>query len=423
MSDLKYSEIQNKVKLLCVNSDKFKTNYISVDFFLPITEYLAAQNVLISLMGHTSGKYNTFKSFSARVESLYGADFETSLATIGERLRMRFAMEIPDDRFSLDGGKISEDAADFLIDIIKNPNCRDGEFDKECTEREVRFALENIEAEKNDKRAYAVSRLRQLMCAGEPYGIDREKLERDIRAIDGKCLFEAYRDMLKSSHIAVTASGSLDKDMLTKKFSDFAQSIEDRSPREIETVFIEKADEVRYFKEDMDVKQAKLVIGLRTGMKNSDDNYFAYKVMTDIFGGGPYSRLFLNVREKMSLCYYCGARLLRDKGIIFIQCGVEKENYEKALEEILRQLEIMKKGEFTNEDYISSISALSDAYRGVGDAPSAVCTYYGSQVFDRELLDGAEIAYKLENVTREQITECANRVTVDSVYLLAEGDE
>lgn len=414
-----YIEIAKGVKLFCVNSNKFKTNCIKVDFYLPIGEYLAAQNVLVSLMGHTSRNYNTFKSFNGKVESLYGADFETGIATIGEKVRIRFSVEIPDDRFSLDGKSIVKETLDFLVDIIKNPHCENGEFDKVATEREVRFTLENIEAEKNDKRAYAVSRLRQLMCQDEPYGIDRDKLEADVRSLDGKKLYDAYMDMLRSSTIVITACGSLDGEMLENVFTDFATSIPDRNPSELETVFVTKADKIRYFKDEMDVNQAKLVIGLRSGMENENDDYFPFRVMTDIFGGGPYSRLFLNVREKMSLCYYCGARLLREKGIIFIQSGIEEENYKKALSEILNQLDVMKKGEFTEEDFDSSIKALSDAFKGVEDSPVAVCTFYSSQVFDDELVNGKEYADRISQVTMEQVVECAKRVSVDSVYLLA----
>ena len=214
-----YVEIEKGVKFLCINSNKFKTNCIKVDFYLPMGEHLAAQNVLASLMGHTSRKYSSFKTFNGKIESLYGADFDTGIATIGEKVRIRFSMEIVDDRFSLDGSSIAEETVDFLIEIIKNPHCENEEFDKDATEREVRFTLQNIEAEKNDKRSYAVSRLRQLMCQGEPYGIDREKLENDVKNLDGKKLYAAYADMLKSSTIIITACGSLDGEMVKEKFS------------------------------------------------------------------------------------------------------------------------------------------------------------------------------------------------------------
>lgn len=418
MNTTQFKEIAEGVKLLCINSEKFKTNCLLVDFYMPISSRLAAQTVLASLMGHTSAAYGTFKAFNSKIESLYGADFDTSITTVGEKVRIRFWVELPDDRFSLDGKSLSAEAVDFIIDIIKNPHCFDGKFDAEDTAREIRFTLENIEAEKNDKRAYALSRLRQLMCADEPYGIDSEKLEEDVKALDGAKLFEAYEDMLCSAHIAITACGSLNGDMLSEKFKAFAESIENRRPSELSTVFKTQADGVRYFTENMDVNQSKLVLGLRSGMENSNDSYYAFRVMTDIFGGGPYSRLFLNVREKMSLCYYCGARLVRDKGVIFIQSGIEEKNYEKALNEILRQLDIMKNGEFTDEDFNSSKAALSDAFRGVGDSPASVCFYYGSQAFDGETVSGAQFAEKISAVTREQVIDCANRVSLDSVYLL-----
>ena len=422
MNEKFYKEIATGVKLLCVNSEKFKTNCIHVDFYLPIGKYLAAQNVLSSLMGHTSKKYNSFKKFNAKVESIYGADFDSSIATVGEKVKMKFAIEVPDDRFSLDGRSISEEAVDFLVEIISNPNADNGAFDEENTAREIRFTLENLDAEKNDKRSYAISRLRQLMCQNEPYGIDREKLYEDVKALDSKSLFEAYENIMKTATIVITACGTISAEMLEEKFSAFANGIENREVASLETVYIESADEIRYFTERMDITQAKLVIGLRTGMKDADDNYFAYRVMTDVFGGGPYSRLFMNVREKLSLCYYCNSRLIRDKGIIFIQSGIENENYEKARNEIFNQLDVMKNGEFTDEDFTSSITALCDAFKGVGDSPAAVCTFYGSQALDECVIDGSEYAKLISQVTREQVTECAKKVTVDTVYLLT-GEE
>lgn len=424
MKSKSYTEIAKGVKLLCVNSNKFKTNCIKVDFYLPINEYFPALNVLASLMGHTSKRYNTVKTFNSKVEGMYDACFDASISTVGEKVRMRFSMEVLDDKFAIDGNSISEEAVDFLVDILENPNCTEEGFDEEFTAREIRFTLENIEALKNDKRSYAVSRLRQLMCKDEPYGIDYEKLESDVKKLDSKALLDAYKNMLSQSTVTITACGSINAEMLENKFKKFADGIENRNPVELDTVFITKADEIRYFTEKMEVNQAKLVIGLRAGMENGNDSYFAYRVMTDIFGGGPYSRLFLNVREKMSLCYYCGARLVREKGIIIVQSGIEEENYEKALNEIFNQLDIMKKGEFTDEDFNSSIIALSDAFKGVEDSPSALCNFYSSQEFDDEIISGEEFAEKISQVTREQVIECAEKVSIDSVYLLkGEGTE
>lgn len=419
MSMIAYKRIAEGVNFLCLNRTKFKTSCIKIDFYLPISEQFAAENVLTYLLGTTSKRYNTIKSFNSKTEELYDADFSMDISTVGEKVRIQYSMEVLDDRFALDGKSISEESVDFLIDILKNPNCENGKFDEEFTEREIKFALERLEAEKNNKKAYAVSRLRQLMCKDEPYGIDKDKLERDIKNLDSKKIYSAYENMLKSATVFITVCGNVDSEMLEKKFTRFALELPERNLAKLDTVFIEKAGEIKYFKEEMDVNQAKLVIGLRTGMTDADDNYFAYRVMTDIFGGGPYSRLFLNVREKMSLCYYCGARIIRDKGIIIIQSGVEEENYEKALAEIYNQLDIMKKGEFTDEDFNSSVIALSDAFKGVDDSPVGECIFFASQAFDGKVIDGREYAEKISAVTRAQVIECAEKVTVDTVYLLA----
>lgn len=423
MSSKSYTEIAKGVRLLCVNSNKFKTNCIKLDFYLPMNEHFPAFNVLASFMGHTSKNYDTIKKLNSKLDGMYDACFDATIATIGEKVRIRFSMEALDDKFSLDGNSISDEAVDFLIDVIANPNCDENGFDSELTAREIRFTLENIDALKNDKRAFAVARLRQLMCENEPYGIDYDKLEKSVRELDGKALLQAYKNMLTDSTIVITACGSIDGKMLENKLKAFANTVENRCPARLSTVFIEKAEEIRYFTDELEVNQAKLVIGLRTGMTNNNDNYFAYRVMTDIFGGGPYSRLFLNVREKMSLCYYCGARLIREKGIILIQSGIEEENYEKAVDEIFNQLEIMKKGEFTQEDFNSSIISLCDAFKGVEDTPVGICSFYSSQDFDDEIISGKEFANRISKVTRDDVISVAKKVTVDSVYLLKGGAE
>lgn len=424
MSNIKYNEIAEGFRLLCVNTNKFKTNFINIDLYAPIGADLPSQYVLTTLLAHTSGKYPTFKSFNSKVESLYGASFSSSIGNYGDNIRLSFSIELPDDRFALYGETFSADAVDFMTDIILNPFCNDGKFDETAAAREIRFTLEDLEAKKNDKRTYALSRLKQLMCSNEKYGVDSEWLENEVRVLTPERLFEAYKNMLSEAQIVVTACGTLSPEMLTEKMSDFAKSIENRNIKELTSEFVTGADEIRYFNESLEMmNQSKLVIGLRSGMENNTDNYYAYRIMTDVFGGGPYSRLFTNVREKLSLCYYCSARLIRQKGIIFVQSGIENENYQKTLDEIFNQLTIMKNGEFTDEELESSKKALADAYCGVEDSPSGVCTFFASQCFADEIITGEEEAKALLGVSREDVIKCAQKVIIDSVYLLSgEGD-
>lgn len=420
MSNIKYNETADGIRLLCVNTDKFKTNFINIDLYVPLGEDLPAQYVLSSLLAHASRDYPTFKSFNSKVESLYGASFSSAINNYGDNVRLSFALELPDDRFALYGETFSAEAVDFLTNILLYPLCSDGKFDETAATREIRFTLEELEAKKNDKRSYALSRLKQLMCGNEKYGVDSEWLENEVRALTPERLFTAYKNLMSTAQIVVTACGTLSEEMLSEKISCFAKEIENRNVKELTFEFVTEANEIRYFNESMKMmNQSKLVIGLRSGMENNTDNYYAYRIMTDVFGGGPYSRLFSNVREKLSLCYYCSARLIRQKGIIFVQSGIENENYGKALDEIFNQLQVMKNGEFTDEELESSKRALADAYCGVEDSPSGVCTYFASQCFADEIISGKEEAKALLSVTREDVIKCAQKTVIDSVYLLS----
>ncbi len=172
----------------------------------------------------------------------------------------------------------------------------------------------------------------------------------------------------------------------------------------------------------MELNQSKLVLGFRCGMQNADDNFFAQRVMADVFGGGPYSRLFMHVREKLSLCYYCSARLDRRKGILVVQSGIEAKNKQAALDEILKQLSVMQNGEFTDEELAASKAALCDAYRGVNDTPESVDAYY-AQFIDTPPQTPEAMVAGIEAVDRAAVTAAAKRLTLDTVYFLKGGEE
>ena len=171
-------------------------------------------------------------------------------------------------------------------------------------------------------------------------------------------------------------------------------------------------------REELPVKHGKLVMCMRAGMSDCEDNYAAIKVMCDIFGGGVYSKLFNNVREKMSLCYYCSAAFNRAKGLIMVQSGIENENEQKATDAILQQLEDIKNGSFTEDEFDSSIKGLTNLIYGVGDTPEGLDRWYGGQMLDSEIMTPEEYAELISAVTREQVIAAAQNVTLDTVYML-----
>ncbi|MCR4593501.1 MAG: insulinase family protein [Clostridiales bacterium] len=417
-----YKNLANGVKFLCVNSDKFNTNAIWLNLFLPVAEDLPACRVLTGIMGQASNEYPSPRMFNSKLEWLYGASLDTSTVIDGDIVKISFELSVLDDKFALDNESISEQAEDFLFDIILNPHAENKAFDSKDTEREKRFSVEDIDAIKNDKILYAKTRLKELMFEGEIFGTKTDWVREKTVALNETVLYEAYIEMLQKSTIVITACGSLNAEILEEKARNFISSIVGRNPLPIENKFITDIGEVRYFRESMDMNQAKLDLGFRTKMADPDDNYYAYRVMADMFGGGPYSRLFTNVREKMSLCYYCSSRFVRKKGAMIVQSGIEKENYECALEEILRQMDIIRNNQFEDSELEASKKSIVDSLNKVEDHPVSVCSFYLTHAFDKEFHSLSKMALEISMISREQVAECARNTLLDTVYFL-EGEE
>ena len=230
------------------------------------------------------------------------------------------------------------------------------------------------------------------------------------------------KNMLKKAKIFVTLVGDTNVDKVYNYLKDEFSAIN----REYETlqssVFVPEAKEVKNYLERIDVKQGKLVMGFRVNVKPDAVLTKAMRSFCDIFGGGPYSKLFANVREKMSLCYYCSARYTRLKSYIMIQSGCLEENMDKAVNEIMHQLDVIKSGDF-NEEFDSSKMALVDAVMSIGDTPEALEAWYINQITDEKVKSPSDVADEINSVTKEQIIECANLLSLDTVYKLVGSEE
>lgn len=410
----------NGLKFCSVDTkSNFKVAILTASFALPLGSDTAANALLPGLLKRTCKKYPTLTQMNRHLASLYGAMVSGSVGKDGESQIITLRVTVLEDRFSLSEEKISSAAADLLLDLIFEPNLIDGKFAEEDIEREKRLMIEQIESELNDKRYYALKRCTEIMCENEVYSKSRCGEIEDIKSLDSARLIKAWKNMLSSAVVYIGVTGSMNADIIRCRFEQKFEDIDRSRLAELHTEFITSAYEVNTVREEMPVKQGKLVLGMRAGMTDADDNYVAIKVMCDIFGGGVYSKLFNNVREKMSLCYYCSAGFNRSKGLIMVQSGIENENEQKATDAILAQLEDIQKGNFTDDELNASIKGLTSLALGVCDTPEGIDRWYGGQMLDSDVITPEEYAKQISEITREQVIAAAQCVTLDTVYMLA----
>ncbi len=325
-----------------------------------------------------------------------------------------------DDRFALEGEKITGDCAELLADLAFDPCITGGRFDEQVTAREREFLVDTIAAEINDKRSYALRRCKEEMCSGEAVALRKYGDLEDARAITGETAATAYKNLREKANIEIMFVGGGSSKSAQKIFEDLFSGIS-RCAHTYKAAQRKPApDTVKEIAEHMEVAQSKLVMGLRVEACGDYNELRPVRVMTALLGGTPFSRLFVNVREKLSLCYYCAARYDGATGLMSIDSGIETENKDKALKEIMVQLDVMKNGEFTDEELHSTKLALSGGMSAICDSPGALESWYLTQIFMNSNVSPQENAREIDRVTREQIIQAALGVKLDTVYFLAD---
>lgn len=424
MTDFIKTNIGEGIDVLSVPANQFKTNEIALSLLMPLKAETASLNAILPmLLSRSSKKYKTLSQLNTKLAYLYGAVLAPSVSKIGESQLLKLGITCVDDRFSLDDEKISKECVSLLLSLLFEPNLdENGEFYVEDIEREKRILTEKIDSEENEKRTYVLRKTEEIMFSGEPYAVNRFGTKEEVNSITKETALAAWKNVLKTSKVLLTVVGNVSVDEISNELKERFSNVERDYKKLPSAVFKPVAKKVNEVTESMDVKQGKLVLGFRVNMKPEDQGSSAMRSFTDIFGGGPYSKLFANVREKMSLCYYCSARYIRKKSFVVIQCGCEEENMDKAVKEILNQLEEIKKGNFEYE-FNSSKAGLTDAINSVYDAPDSLENWYLLQMNDDVVKSPKESAEENKNVTKEQVIECANLLTLDTVYKLVSTGE
>ena len=413
--------LAENVRLVSVHTSRFKTGRISVTAALPLNENAAANSLLIYLLKRSCKEYPEFTLLNGKLDELYGASVSAGVTKLGEAQVLSLSAVCLDDRFALTDESIFEQCALLLADMLFSPNCKNGSFGADKLATEKRLLIQRIEEELNDKRAYAFKKCIEYMCSGEAYGKDKYGTIEEIENVKMADVYAAWKNMLSTAIFQITVVGGCDADKIGDIFEKKFKKIQ-RNPVKPQTVFIQRGRHFNRYEESFPVNQGKLVMGFRAGMSHSRDNIHAVRVMNDIFGMGTYSKLFANVREKLSLAYYCWSRFIDSKGLVLVEGGIDTDKEKKVSAEILSQLSDLRNGKTDPEVLESSKRSLKEKHTFT--TPEGICAWYASQLLDDEIVTPEEEVSGIEAVTMEQVCEAAKKLSIDTIFMLkAEGEE
>jgi len=385
-------------------------------------ETAALSALLPRVLRRGSESLPDMESISAALDELYGVRIEPVVRKKGEIHSIGFYTDFPDDRYIPGNESVLEKAIDITGELLLSPYMHEGELCGDYTGSEKSNLIDDIRASINDKRGYAIDRLLEEMCKGEAFGISKLGSESEAQAITAKSLTAHYHKLIKNSRIEIFYCGSADPGRVRSALKNALKALPERKETDIpktKIVYYPPTETPRRFEEHLDVTQGKLTVGFRIGDIMKKPDYPALMMLSAIYGGSVSSKLFLNVREKLSLCYYASSMIDKHKGVMLVSSGVEFENFGTALDEILAQLENVKNGDISDWEFTSAKRSVITTIKSALDRPGGLEELYFDSVVSSVAYDPIKLSDMIESVTPESVIKAASGIKLDSVYLLS----
>lgn len=423
--DIQRTEILPGVFLSTLQTDKFKSDCLSISLLTALDRETVSENALLPrVLARGTVAHPDMDALARACDALYGARVIPVVRKMGEILALGFYAGFIADRFTPDGSRLLEPVAALLGELLLTPATKGGLLRKDYVESEKEKLTDDIRGRVNDKRSYAMFRLIEEMCAYEPYGCDDMGSADGADAVGYVELTHFYREKLQSAPIEIFYCGAAGAGRVSAALREALSAL----PRgeidyDIGTDVRMNAVEAepRSYDETMDVGQGKLCLGFRLGECMEEPDFAALRVFNALYGGSVTSKLFRNVREKLSLCYYASSGCDTRKGLLLVSSGIDSADFAAAKREILAQLNAVREGDFTDDDLTAARKAVAGDLLAMTDSPGALEDFYLSQTLIGLDYGPAELAALCEDVTREDVIGIAKSTELDAVYFLHGG--
>ncbi len=419
--EYKQTEIKKGIKLHTIKTDKFKTNLIAIMLTTKLNRENVTKNALIpTVLKRGTKNLKTQEEINKKLEEMYGASLDCGLDKTGDNQVLKFYIETVNDEFlPQEAENMLKTSLEEIFEFVFNPYLENNCFKKEYVEQEKENLKQIIEGKIDNKARYSLDRCIEEMYKDQPFGLYKYGYIEDMKNIDEKNLYEYYQKLIKGCKIDIFVSGIVDENTenVIKNNENIAKLGEREPQYNRPEIVAKKSEKEKDIQESMEVTQGKLIIGMDLDI---DDDNLRYDVMiyNSLFGGSANSKLFQNVREKASLAYTASSSYYRFKNNIFINCGIEIPNYEKALEIIKQQIEDMKKGDFTDEEVENAKKGIIASIKTIDDEQDTEITYFFSQELSQNKCDIEQYINRIAVVNKENVIEIANKVSINTIYFL-----
>lgn len=411
---------------LFIKNDRFNSTLLSFHFFVPLNAQTIERNSLLPfLLSSSTEKYKYYTELNLRLLELYGGILSSSVNKNGDNLHIVISLNLINNDLTFEKEDIITEGANLLFSMVFNPSLEGEAFCEKDVAREKRQTIERIEGEINNKRAFARSRLLSEMFGSDPYGLFIYGKAENVEKVTKEELFKSWKELLSSAYVRLHIVGkSLPDGIFENLKAEFSNVKRENVLNITKAALLPESEKVNLVTEHYAVTQGKITLGYTCSDNGEGEKALPHLVFSDIFGGGTYSKLFRNVREKQSLCYYCSASAVFKKGYMMVDSGVDAKNQAKLIEAVNRELDEIKNGKIDDFEIEGSKKAIYENLMSCYDSAASLDMWYCRSIDNNNVVSPKVIADKVNEITREEIVKAANCYKLHTIYkLLPEGSE
>lgn len=409
--------------LRCCRDTRFKQGCLSFQIIRPMSAAENAMNALLpSVLLRGTNHHRDLRTITHRLDELYGASVSAVVRRVGDYQTTGLYCSFMDDRFALPGDQVFAPMVDFLGELLLDSPVENGGFLSSFVDSEKKNLIATIESELNDKRAYAMGKLLKAMCREDTFGLPRLGETDQVAAIHPVALYDHYRTILRESPIQLFYVGSAEGETVAELVKPLLSRL-GRNYVNLKSQTGFHRCEGSDLTETMEISQGKLCMGFISPITNRMPQFPAMQLLNTIFGSGMTSKLFMNIREKMSLCYSIGSSYYGTKGIVTVSAGIDFDKEEITRQEVMRQLEACRQGDITEEELTAARQAILSSLRATHDSPSSIEGYYATAALSGMKMTPDDYMAAVEAVTKEQVVAAANSLQLHTTYFLKGGSQ
>ena len=422
---MKYRKIETQTyNLHIIKTKKFKTVTVQINFKNKLSkEEITYRNLLISVLCEASKKYPSKRALTIATEDLYELSYQSTNYISGKYNVICFDITFLNDEYTEEGNL--ESAIDFICEIIFNPLIETShsatKFSKKIFDLAYKSLEENIKAIRENPAIYSKMRLLEEMAPNSIHSYRSCGTLEDLEKITPAKLYEYYQEMLKKDILDIFVIGNVSEAKVRKIISDKIKIRTIKKKSESHFVSMKKRRLLKKTVVDKkNISQSQLAIGFKMDKTTLFEKRYVLSVLSYIFGGGPDSKLFKDVREKNSLCYTISSVGLPLNNGLIVTSGIDKTNFKKVVFLVKKNLKSIKQGNFSKEDimkakvtYVNSIKELEDNPQNILSMYTGI-EYLGSDNIDNRIK-------KINKVNKKDVMRLASKLHLDTIYLL-EGE-